>query len=400
MICVDVSLERTIPPNAVDEVTYWLNFASEKITKFDIKPDGGKSIKIWFDDSNSGASTDETEIVRKVQMCVDNVLDQHVLDTNEINVLNVFENNKTLVDKKDFLKQVLSSNVVESLGLADIVIKDPLVTLVRAVDYTIRDLAKKFESQEYAYSNILPVNYLESLHHFDTSPQNSMFITHMVPDSEVANQFIQETVKHNGIIPKRDGFLSGTTHALSPAVCYHVYLHLRNSVLKQDLMITTAGRNYRYEGQNAFLLERLWDFSAREIVFIGSPDFVRNTRSLLIEESQRILAEFELDGHIENCNDALFLRGDSHKFDLDPNPKYELRLKLPYKDSHFSCGSFNVHGNIFGLRNNITNPQGDYLWSGCVAFGLERWAWAIIAQHGIDTTKWSNRLQKIFERYQ
>lgn len=399
MISVDVDLERAIPPDALNEVAYWLKFANEKIAKFDIDSNAGKSIKIWLDDSDNTDSTDTAEIARKVQLCVQNVLKQYECNEKPI-VLSSFKNNKNPDANREILEQVLSANVLKPLGLADVVMGEPLVSLVRAVDCRFRELAKQFRSREYAYSHILPVDYLENLHHFDSSPQNAMFASYIVPDVEIANQFIEETVTQDGVIPRKNGFLSKINHVLSPAVCYHVYLHLKNSILDENLMITTIGRNYRYEGRNAFLLERLWDFTAREIVFIGTPNFVQDMRNQLIEEIQKILVDFELDGHIEDCNDALFLRGDRNKFELDPHPKYELRLELPYKGTQFSCGSFNVHGNVFSLRNNIRNSNGNYVWTGCVAFGLERWAWALIAQHGIDTSKWSGNLQKIVEKYQ
>ena len=61
---------------------------------------------------------------------------------------------------------------------------------------------------------------------------------------------------------------------------------------------------------------------------------------------------------------------------------------------HFTDGrplaiaSFNDHELFFGEAFGITLPDGTPAWSGCVAFGLERWLLAVLATHGVDPFDW------------
>ncbi len=67
--------------------------------------------------------------------------------------------------------------------------------------------------------------------------------------------------------------------------------------------------------------------------------------------------------------------------------KYEIQLDIAPADS-ISIASFNFHERFFGDSFGITLPDASSTFSGCVGFGLERLAFALVCQHGVDPAGW------------
>jgi seryl-tRNA synthetase len=74
--------------------------------------------------------------------------------------------------------------------------------------------------------------------------------------------------------------------------------------------------------------------------------------------------------------------------------KFEIRAKLPFKNSTLAVGSYNYHQDFFGRSMNISLPDGSPAHTGCIAFGLERMAFAFLAQYGLDVGKWPDAVRK------
>jgi hypothetical protein len=64
------------------------------------------------------------------------------------------------------------------------------------------------------------------------------------------------------------------------------------------------------------------------------------------------------------------------------------------KDSTLAVGSYNHHQDFFGRALDITLPDGSPAHTGCVAFGLERIAFAFLAQWGLDSARWPDRVRE------
>jgi hypothetical protein len=59
---------------------------------------------------------------------------------------------------------------------------------------------------------------------------------------------------------------------LSLAVCYHVYHLTENRTIPASgTVYGICGKCFRYEASNLSDLRRLWDFTMREVVFLGGP---------------------------------------------------------------------------------------------------------------------------------
>jgi seryl-tRNA synthetase len=155
-------------------------------------------------------------------------------------------------------------------------------------------------------------------------------------------------------------------------------------------VITSKGKSFRYESRYHRTLERLWDYTTREIVFIGERDFVVESRERFMESTFSFVEQLGLSGHTEVANDPFFAIPNiaakvlnQKMFEL----KYELRLPVD-SDRTIAVASFNFHDQFFGQQFEIQNSASGWVSTGCVGFGLERFTYAFLCRHGIDPQHW------------
>jgi hypothetical protein len=175
-------------------------------------------------------------------------------------------------------------------------------------------------------------------------------------------------------------------------MCFHTYHQLAGRPLAApSLVVTSRGKSFRFESRYRRSLERLWDFTIREIVFLGPRDFVLAGRRRLMELTFGLIESLQLGGRCEVANDPFFVDDGTagrvwsqRLFEL----KYELRLPIG-AGADLAAGSFNFHECFFGDSFAIASPGGDGpVYTGCAGFGLERFAFAFLCQHGLDPAGW------------
>ena len=179
--------------------------------------------------------------------------------------------------------------------------------------------------------------------------------------------------------------------ALAPAVCYHTYPEYEGTTLGAPPTILTAlGRCYRHEDGNHVPLERLWEFNMREVIVLGTRDQVERTRQDLVRQVMDLVNTLDVDATIEVASDPFFTSADEGRRLMQQAGalKHELQLTLEPNGRTIAAASFNHHLDYFGSRFGISLPNGSSAYSGCVAFGLERWVLAIFSQLGVDETRW------------
>ncbi|HSQ27508.1 MAG TPA: hypothetical protein VLM80_10335 [Anaerolineales bacterium] len=259
------------------------------------------------------------------------------------------------------------------------------------------DLADSFESKPYRFPTLIPAKYLERVNYFRAFPHSLTFATHLREDLDVIDHFAQNAccVDHD-LSTSLDSF-SPIRTLLSPAVCYHLYFALADNPLPNDSMIVTAvGQCFRYEAINLTSLERLWNFTMREVIFVGSKDFVLENREIARQRMERVFEKIGLNYSVESANDPFFV-GEFRKqaaFQSAFQLKFEIRASLPFKTSTLAVGSYNYHQDFFGRNLNITLSDGSPTHTGCVAFGLERMAYAFLAQFGFNPKNWPDAVKE------
>jgi seryl-tRNA synthetase len=252
-------------------------------------------------------------------------------------------------------------------------------------------LADSFDAEPHRFPTLIPAHYLERVHYFRAFPHSLSFVTHLREDLEVIDQFSGAAACSEGQLNTPSDSFARIATLLSPAVCYHHYFALADKPLPGGKSVATAvGNCFRFEAINLTSLERMWNFTMREVIFVGSKDFVLDNREAARGWMAPVFDKIGLAYRVESANDPFFI-GEFRKqaaFQSAFQLKFEMRARLPYNDSTLAVGSYNYHQDFFGRNLNITLPDGSPAHTGCVAFGLERMAFAFLTQYGLDKANW------------
>ena len=111
------------------------------------------------------------------------------------------------------------------------------------------------------------------------------------------------------------------------------------------MVATAVGNCFRYEAINLTSLERLWNFTMREVIFVGAKDFVLENREIARQRMSQVFERIGLAYRVESANDPFFI-GEFRKqaaFQSAFQLKFEIRARLPFKDCTLAVGSYNYH---------------------------------------------------------
>lgn len=272
----------------------------------------------------------------------------------------MFENSPKRIAYADAESLLTGRGEIEWNAAGGVELRGSALTLACYLDSIVAGWARELGAVEEVFSDAIALHTLERAGFIEAFPQ------------------------------KLVGIDGDDDFARPPALCYHHYPHLSGRAVDHPgSIVTVAGRSYRNEEDRDRPLERLRQFTMREIVAIGSESFVETTRRGLIDRVGSWVVELDLEGFIETASDPFFTRatrGRRLMQQLQPL-KYELRLGSG-EGRTLAAASFNHHQDHFGKAFSIRQPNGDAAHSGCIAFGWERWIVAFVAQHGLDEENW------------
>jgi seryl-tRNA synthetase len=374
-----------IPAFMVGEVQSKLAYVDESIEKAIVQPDG-MLIDIKLKSSIAASKTDE--ITARVQEVVTLMVKGVIQPRTQ-----VLENflDRTVPCHTDPMAELLERREVFQEGRG-IYTLGPLVTgLIAYFESRFLELADSFSATPYRFPTLISAKFLDRVNYFKAFPHSLSFVTHLREDLTTIDQFAQHTHWEGDALNASPSSFSRIEVLNSPAVCYHWYFSLADQQLKKDHLVGTAvGNCFRYESSNLTSLERLWNFTMREIIFIGKGEYVLEQRETGRQKMTKILEELGLAYQVESANDPFFI-GEFRKqvaFQSAFQLKYEIRASLPFSGKTLAVGSYNYHQDFFGRNLNITLPDGSPIHTGCIAFGLERMAYAFLAQYGLDKKQW------------
>ncbi len=380
-----------IPPHLTGEVKSKLAYVDEWIKQVEVNPD-----KIILLGSAAELKTAEqrTLIEEKVQRVVVSMASGSFKP--KVQILEDQSQRPVFFDQ-DPMNELLARQEISQETQGVFTCGPLLSQLMDFFEGLFLDLADSFEAKPYRFPTLIPVNYLERVNYFRAFPHSLTFATHLREDLDIIDHFAQNTCCVGDSLNTPLESFAPIQTLLSPAVCYHLYFALADLPLPNDSMIVTAvGHCYRYEAINLTSLERLWDFTMREVIFVGSKDFVLENREIARQRMQKIFEKIGLNYSVESANDPFFV-GEFRKqaaFQSAFQLKFEIRATLPFKDATLAVGSYNYHQDFFGRHLNITLSDGSPTHTGCVAFGLERMAYAFLAQFGFDPQNWPEAVKE------
>jgi seryl-tRNA synthetase len=184
--------------------------------------------------------------------------------------------------------------------------------------------------------------------------------------------------------------LSPADLVLSPAACYPVYplVASRGRLPHGGAIFDVAADCFRHEPSRS--LDRLQSFRMREFVRMGTPQEIMSFREQWMERAEGLARELALPCKLDVANDPFFGKVGQMMAVSQRQNALKFELLIPYYEDArpTACMSFNCHLEHFGEVWGIQTQGGAVAHTGCVAFGMDRLAVALFANHGIDLARW------------
>jgi seryl-tRNA synthetase len=286
---------------------------------------------------------------------------------------------------------------VHRLGIGQVALSGLSLRLFRYLDRTFEQLGDPWVAEPVLTPTLIPTGALARCDYFRSFPHNVTFACHLREEAACIEGFRTRHQEREALDGAALADMETPEACLSPAVCYHVYhLNQGRTVPAAGLAYGVCGKCFRYESSNLGDLRRLWDFTMREVVFLGGRDDVLARRERALEQVARFLEEHELAGEVRTASDPFFIAPDAVAktyFQLSSETKFEISLPLP-DGARLAVGSLNYHTDFFGRAFDVAVEGSGPMHSVCVAFGLERWVYGFLAQHGDDPARWPEPVRR------
>ena len=193
--------------------------------------------------------------------------------------------------------------------------------------------------------------------------------------------------------------LTSSDLVLSPAACYPVYpiVAARGQLPAGGVQFDIEADVFRHEPSMS--LDRLQSFRMREFVRIGSPQEIVEFRESWMARAPKLADDLGLPYTLDVANDPFFGRVGQVMAVSQRQQALKFELLIPYyaNASPTACMSFNYHREHFGQVWGIHAVDGELAHTSCVAFGIDRLAVAMFANHGVELKAWPARTRTALE---
>jgi len=281
-------------------------------------------------------------------------------------------------------------------GPGQVMLEGAPLQLFRYFDAALAKVERNWRTQELLTPTLIPADVLAKCDYFRSFPNTVTFACHLEPEASVINAFRARHEKRTTIDEGALADMAAPEACLSPAVCYHVYHRNQNLTLPAEgIAYSVRGKCFRYESSNLREMSRLWDFTMRELVFLGTSEYVLQERERCVQIIGEFLDQLGLAVEIRTASDPFYIAPDASSktyFQLTAETKYELSAVLP-NDQRLAIGSLNYHTDFFGRAFDINVDNAGPAFSSCIGFGLERFVCAFLAQHGKNPQNWPDQVK-------
>jgi len=384
----------TIPITEIDgdylaQLEYALTFASEDVSSCHVDPEKLTiTAELKAEEARESATRKIMELVQRYSQ-------------REFGALQgVHFKQDRVLPVIDAWTELLERKWVTPIGEGHVILRGPAAQLMSLIDKKVETMfAQPFQAELEIYPSTIKSETLDRCNHFTSFPEHIDFVAHLKSDLEVLNKFSSECRDQGWSTDRHEGRMGKNEFAISPSCCYHCYEGMEGWHLEDKGRCTTMILAcHRFEGARHKTLSRLRAFTMREVVFIGQPKYVIQARAKAEELIIQWARDWELACTFETANDMFFTQDFAVKasFQRLQQAKRELRLEIPGEKNSIAVFSSNFHAMTFGKAFNIT-VAGKPATTGCIAWGLERWVYAIFSQFGLDVTQWPKKLRDEYE---
>lgn len=377
-------LDTPVPEELVGDVVGKLHYVSEDVVGFELHSSGRDRVAFAL---RSGREAEATAVASRMAEVARKICTGYRGGAAKVLVSRPVRPGAYGDDPHDELER---RGEIVRFGPGRMGLGPTLVRLVAALERRLRRVARRFDAVPWRFPSLVGGDTLDRCSYLKSFPHSLSLVAHLREDLDAIQRFADSAKWTSDHVTLDASTLDGVECLLSPTVCFHCYESLRGARLVAPTSVTALGKCFRYESGGMTGLERLWDFSMREVVFVGPQRYVLESREAAIEETVAALDAIGLAYEIRTATDPFFVDAFSKQaaFQAAFELKYEIRATLPYKASSVAVGSFNYHQDFFGRCFEIEDSDGAPAHTGCVGYGLERLALAVTAQYGPDPAGW------------
>ena len=312
-----------------------------------------------------------------------------------------YDNDVEVINKKDIWDDLIEENLVFKEDNGIVAISGVCLELLDFFSKEFRRIGEELGAVEYRYPTLISIKTMQDLKYLSSRPESLNFVSRLKEDINLIDDFSlkAKTIDSDiNMIELGDHFQTDMIN--SSAVCFHTYRQYKGKELKltdKPVLIGAQGKCFRYESKSMKKLERLRDFSMREIICLGTEQMVLDFIQVVTEKLKEFFDNIGMNYFMASANDPFFVEEFSiqSSFQRTFGLKTEINARLLSENSSIAIGSINNHKQYLGKSFGITN-DGKTISSSCAAFGLERCVYAFLSQYGLDKSKWPNEVKKTF----
>jgi seryl-tRNA synthetase len=380
-----IELERPLPDGLVGEFARRIFFVAGSIVDFRFVRDGEAVTAVVLTTDRPERTADLT---RKLDLVLRNEVRPQLAREPKV----IWRSQASRTTPTGTYERLVGDGIAWTVGEGQVALGEPVLGLMDTLDNELRRIVRReLGGREYRYPTLIATSTLQRCGYLLSFPQYVMFVTRLHSDIDLYLEFLDDIRGADRIDRQVLPRCNGVDYSLPPTMCYHTFHQFADGpVPAGNSVVTSRGKSFRHEEKYRRGLERLWDFTIREVVFFGTRDGVLGLRERLLWRVLRLVDELGLTGRCEVANDPFFGNLDSAYRSTSQRLlelKYELRLDVGGPET-VAAGSVNFHERVFGDAFGLTDERGETLYTACAGFGLERFAYAVVCQYGIDPRHW------------
>lgn len=384
-----VRLDKAVPQTLAREVLSKLRYATAGVIGATLADDG-LTVHVEFDTDITGRADAIAAAVREVTAKVAN--SPRLAAPPRIVAQGAGSATRATRDPHD---ELLAQQELFRYGSGRYGYGPLIVDLMARLERVCEQYGRQIGARPQQFPSLIGADTLTTCSYVKSFPHSLNLVMHLRTELEDIKRFASTTTFDGTHLQVDKACLEQPETLLSPSVCFHCYQWLADSQCRDGHAFLAKGKCFRYESGNMSGLERLWDFTMHETIFVGTKEYVLAHRAACLDFAKGVAEALDLDYRIETATDPFFIEDFATQaafqsaFDL----KYEFVATLPYRDTSLAVGSINYHQNFFGRAFRITDADGAPVHTVCLGFGLDRLALAVLEQHGCDTFAWPAALQ-------
>jgi hypothetical protein len=200
------------------------------------------------------------------------------------------------IDGKRVYAEMQHRGWVFEHGRGQVSLSGPPLNALNALDERLgAAYRKEFGAVDHCYPAMIKAELLARCGYFEMHPNAVSFISHAVEDFDELETFRRANFGQAELVVPRHNSFAQPKYCLNPAACFPSYEALEGRQIPETgTVLTWRGRVFRYESRNTTGLDRLWEFNVRELVFIGSNQFVLDCRGRAMELVARLCVTFSV----------------------------------------------------------------------------------------------------------